>query len=51
MFVLRKPVEFEDSWDWIYACSCTKDQGNLFNSISQKVPLTKEGTQSSLEIR
>ena len=51
MFVLRKPVEFEDSWDWIYTCSCTKDQANLFNSMSQKVPLTKEGMQRNLAFR
>eukprot|EP00794_Sanderia_malayensis_P010517 gene10517-11621_t len=26
VFVIRKSVEFDDCWGWVYACSCTKEQ-------------------------
>eukprot|EP00794_Sanderia_malayensis_P008570 gene8570-9483_t len=42
VFVIRKSVEFEDCWGWVYACSCTKEQIRFCNSISRRVPLKRK---------
>eukprot|EP00794_Sanderia_malayensis_P020721 gene20721-22755_t len=42
VFVIRKSVEFEDCWGWVYACSCTKEQVRFCNSIARRVPLKRK---------
>ena len=46
MFVIRKPVEFTDGWQWIYACQCTHNQMEFLSSLSQSVPLEASGKET-----
>eukprot|EP00794_Sanderia_malayensis_P003058 gene3058-3521_t len=40
-FVVRKPVKFEDSWSWVYACTCKKGQTQMLETLSQFIPMSK----------
>eukprot|EP00794_Sanderia_malayensis_P008572 gene8572-9485_t len=51
VFVIRKPVKFEDMWDWVYACSCNKDEFKELRFLAESIPLEKAEFYESLQGR
>eukprot|EP00794_Sanderia_malayensis_P003982 gene3982-4531_t len=41
VFVMRKSIKFEDQWNWLYACTCTRGDVKYLATLSQNIPLSR----------
>eukprot|EP00794_Sanderia_malayensis_P001828 gene1828-2053_t len=41
VLVMRKSIKFEDQWNWLYACTCTRGDVKYLATSSQNIPLSR----------